>query len=536
MNIKGIFVTIHLSFHIGGYERGGTMFCKTFTGAVLGIDGKILSVEADVKNGLPIFQLVGVSSNETKEARERVKVSIENSGYVLPPKHVTVNISPGEIKKEGTAFDLPMAIAVLSAFDLVPSKNLDKFCILGELSLDGKVNPVRGLLSIAEAAGKAGITSMIVPKENAFEASAIEGLKIYAVSSLKEAVLTVIGKNEENLYPSMVINGNEKRKKERNFSNNILSMKFTRGACVAAAGGHNFMMTGNHTNLQKDLACYYSYLLPGFSKEEQTENLKIVSVSGNIKASDFTRFDRPFVTVQSDFDITNKAIKNVLFSKMVQSHNGIMFLTAFEEMHEAALNIMREAVDTGKTTGYSTTDSISYPSDFRLISALKPCDCGMYPDKRRCFCSQKQVDKYMKNHIKGFLEHYDVFVMTDKTESRYEGMSDDEILSEDMKNMHNALIMQYRRFKTVRFNAHMNHQEVIKYCIMTEKAEKYLKDYIFGDEDDTVEIPEAYYKALKVARTIADMRTAENIDEDDIKEALSYLIFTEQKEKYEFFK
>ncbi len=481
------------------------MFCKTFSAAVSGINGVLVTVEADVRNGLPCFQMVGGVIGEAKEAKERVKIALENSGFILPPKHITVNMSPAEIKKEGTAFDLAVAAAILAAFGYISEQDLDEYLILGELSLDGKVKKVKSLLPLIFVAKKHGL-KVICPKENIPDLGWSDGVPVLGVENIEElAEMLMQNKELHDLHPVSDYNFSFNDEKN-NFSFNGIygNDKAKRALIIAASGGHSVFMSGTASNEKKKLAEATLKLLPKLTYNEAVEVLKIRSVMG---IGTDRNVDRPFISI--DGSDLGKAMKLCL------SHNGILWVNDLNSVKNGIVSSLFDHLgDKYLKTGDEET---VMPWDTELIVSGTLCPCGAYPDKERCSCTIRQRIKYLSQAEGLLADRTDIMVHV--TEPCFGSMlkrtSEEDNVAERISD---ARKRQYRRFGRERLNASMTDEETEKLCALSFEACKKIRSVICEDFPIS-----GYYKVLRIARSIADYEDSGDILPEYMEEAYSYV-------------
>ncbi len=501
------------------------MLARILSSAVMGIDAYIVQVEIDISDGLPAFNTVGLPDSAVKESKDRVIAAIKNSGFYFPASRITANLAPADVRKEGSAFDLPMALGVLAATGQIRSGALEQMLTLGELALDGSIRPVHGCLPIAMGAKENQLNGLMVPQANAKEAAIIGGLKIYPVESLQEAVAFLNGERSIAPFQYDIQEAFAQHAKYLIDFADVKGQEHVKRAIeVAAAGGHNLIMIGPPGSGKTMIAKRIPTILPDMTLEEALETTKIHSIMGYL-ASDVplvaTRpYRSPHHTI-SDAGLIGGG-KYPRPGEVSLSHNGVLFLDELPEFRKNVLEVMRQPLEDRQVTISRAAASYTYPASFMLVAAMNPCPCGFFGDMtRECRCMPAQIQNYISRISGPLLDRIDIQVEVPAVKykdlaSNFTGEPSSSIRPRVQKARH----IQQQRFKhgKIYCNANMEPRHLREFCKVQDSAQELLRVAI----TQLGLSARAYDRVLKVSRTIADLAESSTIDAEHISEAIQY--------------
>ena len=493
------------------------MLSRVISCGILGIDGYRVDVEVDISSGLPTFNIVGLPDTAVKEGRDRIRASLKNSGFELPQKRITVNLAPSDIKKEGGLYDLPIAIGILAAFEVVPQKRIENFCFIGELSLDGRLNRTKGVLVSAFWAKENGF-SIVVPKENANESS-ISGAKTYSFSTFGEVVAFLRGEREVEQDKFEI--SYKQKEYEIDFADIKGQESIKRMIEVAAAGGHNVLMIGPPGAGKTLISRAIPSILPRLLYDEMIEVTKIYSVSGLLRDTVVTNrpFRNPHHTISDAALIGGGTIPKP--GEISLAHCGVLFLDELPEFKRNVLESLRTPMDSGTVTISRTQRTVEFPARAQIVAAMNPCPCGYFGDpKRECRCSYNQIRKYLSKVSGPFLDRIDIHIeVPSLTPEEFFGKGESESSQKIRTRVEEARKVQENRYRDekVKLNANMSPSMIKKYCKLSSTAQKVLEEAMRRRYLSA----RAVSKVLKLSMTISDLEGKNSIETEHILESLN---------------
>lgn len=534
--IAALFNNLSANANKAEKEKGGALFSSICSGTIYGLQSHLIQVEVDVSRGLPCLVMVGSLGSEVRESQERVKVALKNSGMDIPPSHISVNLSPADIHKSGTGFDLAIALGILTATEILDAKVLADVFVIGELGLSGEIKGVKGVLPLVWEAFRQGKKQCLVPRDNYAEASVIEGIRVAGAGSIQEACDYLQLSEEEQIKEELKQRRQEaeaqREWKKRDHRQEEKALDFAevhgqenlkRGALIAAAGFHHMLIVGPPGAGKTMIAKRIPSILPELNFEESMEVTSIYSIAGRLPKGQNLIKKRPFLNPHHSVTIHALAGGGRIPQPGLVSlaHRGVLFLDELPEFQRQTIDLLRQPLEDKEIHIARSTGAFTYPADFMLVGAMNPCPCGYYPDRNRCKCTPFERHLYRSRLSGPMLDRMDLCLEAEKVEIGQLQKKKSGLSSAEMREMVNrARELQESRYKgtDIKFNSDLTMKDCEKYCCLGKQEQSYTERL-----SEKMQLSaRGYHHLLKVARTIADLEGSEEIRLPHLAEAMSY--------------
>ncbi|QNM06149.1 YifB family Mg chelatase-like AAA ATPase [Qiania dongpingensis] len=502
------------------------MYSKVYSAAIQGMEGRLVTVEADMGDGLPSFDMVGALSTEVKEAASRVRTALKNAGYRLPPKRIVINLAPADVRKDGTLFDLPVAVAVLAAMEVIPAENLEGMLLAGELGLGGELRPVAGVMALAACAQESGLNEMLVPEGNVQEGAVNQKIRVCGASHLNEVVRLLKEPDMRKAAHVDLSSCMEDSYSGMDFKDIRGQETAKRAAEIAAAGMHNLLLLGPPGVGKTLIARCIPGILPRLTLAESLEISRINSICGLMPEGTALLMERPFRAPHHT--VTPAALTGggrvPRPGELSLASHGVLFLDELPEMSRASLEALRQPLEEKRVVISRLYGSYEFPAKFMLVAAMNPCPCGCFPDRNKCRCSIPQIQRYLGKLSRPLMDRIDISVTVDRLPFRelQEKNGYAEASCSIRERVEKARLAQKERFEgtDILYNSSIPGGRILEYCPLGEREEAFMKKAF-----DTMEMSaRAYHRVLRVARTIADLEGAVIIEKKHLKEAILYRV------------
>lgn len=499
------------------------MYSKTNTTTLIGLDGKLVEVESDITSGLPSFTIVGLPDSSIKESRDRVRVALINSGYRFPAGRITINLSPADLKKEGTQLDLPIAISLLGSMGVI-NFDYEEYIILGELSLDGRIVPIRGALAMVIAMRELGFTKFIIPADNKDECAIISDIEIFPFDKLNDLVAFLNKEKQVKVYQIDLSKITEEKTYDYDFKDLKGQESLKRALQIAAAGNHNVLMIGAPGSGKTFSAKHLPTILPDMSFDEKVEVTKIYSIMGLLDSGHLVN-ERPFRAphhTSSEVALIGGGHSVPRPGEITLAHKGVLLLDEFPEYRKNVIEALREPLENKEINVARSQASVKYPADFILIAAMNPCPCGNYGNPlKECTCSFNEIRRYLNKISSPILDRIDIHIEIKPV--KYEDLKDDtksKSSAELKREVVRARLIQEERYKDEKIstNSELNTNQLKKYIKLSDEVEKIAK-MAFNKYNFSVR---SFNKIIKMSRTIADLEASSEIESKHLLEAIRY--------------
>lgn len=514
-------------------QREAILYSIVSTAIVCGIQSVLIQVEADVCDGMPAFEMVGVLSSEVKEAKERIRAAIRNSGIRLAPKKITVNLYPADIRKSGTVFDLPIALAILAAYGRIPQEYLDDILFAGEIGLNGEIRSTQGVLPMVLAAQEAGKKVVCVPRENIREAQIVKGVTILPGDNLNQVTELIraffdgpekfmengLGNNDNNIEET----GKKAQNADFDFAS-IHGQKILKRACeIAASGRHNMLMLGSPGAGKTMAARAMATILPPLTEEEALELARVYSVMGMFGQREMNFWQRPYRSPHHTISLAGMAGGGTIPKpgEISLAHKGVLFLDELTEFAKPVLETLRQPLEEQEIRLVRKSGTYFYPADVMLIGAMNPCNCGYFPDRNRCTCSKAMIERHLNKLSRPLIDRMDICVEVSRPRLKELTAKQPEECSAQIRSrVERTQRLQRERFAGtgILYNSRIPSSAVEEWCVMETEGET-----LMHESFERLKLTaRGYYRVLRVARTIADMEGAKKIGHSHICESLLY--------------